>query len=45
MGEIGGDNGILCMLLMDIIESIKQDNIDPIKIKYYVVFNIHDCQR
>jgi hypothetical protein len=31
MGEIGGDHGILCMLLIDIIESIKQDNIDPIK--------------
>jgi len=31
MGEIGGDNGILRMITIDIIESIKQDNILSIK--------------
>lgn len=30
MGETSGDNGILFMLVIDNIESIKQDNITPI---------------
>ena len=39
MGETSGDNGILFMLVIDNIESIKQDNITPI-IKINVMLSL-----
>jgi hypothetical protein len=42
MGETSGDvGGILFMLLIDNIESIKQDIIDPIIELILYIFNIH----